>query len=254
MHGLRRGNFYMHSLKYFVPMKTILISILIFVPTIIYAQEKPIANYFDIGMCYNTAMESVNENKLNLFLSAHNYFEITNSVNINSLGISIRENAGQSMFKIIFHSGKSASNASRNNATFNLYGMGIDYLYDFAKTEKWLISPTLGLVTNSYHLNAVSQNSISLLTGKNLVENFQLENKFLCSLGLEVDRRIRISYINVFLGLRGYYNIDLFDGKWRTSNLEHLDNIPPLKFAGYGVSFNVRLEFDWDRILSKQNK
>jgi hypothetical protein len=235
-------------------MKTIFALVLIVLAAPILAQEEPIFKNPASGFCYNTAIESIQNSKLNTFLTDYNYFENSKTINLTSMGYSIRTIGGQSIIKAIFLIGRSTPNDSKNITLLILYGVGLDYFYDFSKTDNWLIAPALGIRMNSYHLNPVSQNSISMLSGQSLVENFQVKNKFLCNLGLEVDKQIKIFFVNAYLGLKPYYNIDFKESSWRTSSLQQLDNIPSIDFSGFGISFNIRIEFNWDKLEELSTK
>ena len=68
------------------------------------------------------------------------------------------------------------------------------------------------------------------------------------NLGLQFNRKIRISFLDLFLGMKTSYNLNLISENWYNSNQQKLNNIPPIKLSGFYWGLSSRFELNLSKV------
>lgn len=204
-------------------------------------------------LLYSYDANFISNGNLNKYLNAGNYHGTDNTLLINSLGFTIRATENPSLLNITFSQGSTYLDNSESMSAVKMLGFGFEYGYDLLKSEKWLIAPTLAVKHCKYELVALSKSSKSYL-GKesNIEEYFQTQLNTVASLGVQLDRKISISYLNVFVGIRGGYSLDLFSRYWYNINKKKLSEIPSISLTGFNIAFCMNIELNMDKIRKKR--
>jgi len=232
-------------------MKKILLVSLMSMCLLAHAQQNE--NEFIFGLNSDFNIKWFSNDNLNNYLINNGYCTGSNILNSTSLGFSLRSLHNPFMIKVNYLFGESLNESSADKSVLYSNGFGFDFLYDLAKQETWFVGPSIGTKMQSYKLAAVSESSISMLTGKHLEEMIQINNSFLINIGAQFSRRIQINYLNLFLGLHGGYNINLSSNAWNNSIGQKLENIPNLKLSMINIGVNLRIEFNTDHLKVKNN-
>ncbi len=229
-------------------MKILILFALIFSQSlIIFSQENTENNYFKIGMLFESTSDFVKNEQFNNFLQTNNYYTCSNNISSKSVGLSLRSMSSPSLIHIVFNSGKSL-NDKENKTILSSYGVNIDYLYDFIKSDNWLIAPVIGLKINNYKLTAVSVNTTSLLSSLPLEETFQMDNKYMANFGLQLNRKIKISFLDIFVGIKAGYNLNLISENWYNSNQQKINTIPSIGLSGFYWGLSSRFELNLSKV------
>mgnify|MGYP005860666103 CR=1 FL=1 len=206
---------------------------------------------YSLGLLFGYNLESISNSQINDYLVANDYYSSSNILSNNSLGFSIRPLKHTSIINVNFNYGVSLLENSNEKTIFNSSSFGFEYLYDLIKPDEWLIAPIIGLRLNNYKLMAVSKYATSVLSKNYLEEAFHTNLSPSLNIGMQIDRKIKIHYLDLFLGIKGGYNLSFLSSNWYNSSQQKLNTIPAINLSGFNFGFCGRIEFNIEKMLKK---
>ena len=232
-------------------MRTFLFLLLLGLSGLTFAQEKESVIRFGLDCDLN--IESFSNDDFNNFLINKGYYSSSNILNTMSLGFSVGDPDNHSIIKVKFYSGESLMNNSEEKSTLYSTGFGFDYLYNLINSETWFVGPYIGTRLSNCKFVAVSKNINSTLTTNLIEEIIQFNNSALVDLGIQFNRKVQIYYLDLYLGLNGGYKFGLTSNNWNNSYGEKINDIPDINLKGISGGFNLRIEFNEDRMRDNNN-
>jgi len=233
-------------------MKGHFLTILLLLSIRVLAQDSADSKKLILSTNFSVDIDNLNVGDLNNYLLDKGYFVTPNSQLNTVFGLSLRDNTPW-IFNLLLFQGE-ANNEPNEKSSISSFGTRMELLYDLIKNDKWTIAPFVGIQTSDYQLISVSQNVISPLTGNNLEEICQMTDLFQFRPGFLIDRKLRISFLDLYLGMQISYCVQIGSDSWHNSRGEVLNNLPSTNFSGLSVGFTGRLHFNpvgWVRKMSK---
>ncbi len=225
-----------------------LIVIILFASLTVNSISQSNNQLFRFSLLYNYDFNLISNNEINDYLFNNNFYSTNNALSVNALGFSLRFSDKPFIINMSYSQGTSWMYNSDDKSVLNLTGFGLEFGFDFIKSKKWLVAPYIGEMFNNYELIAVSKYTKSTLSKGKLEEAFKTLSIPILKIGVQLDRKISISYLNICLGIKGGYNIDFFSANWYNSNKQKLYAMPSINVSGFNFGFCMKLEFNMEKI------
>lgn len=210
-----------------------LLFVFIFTSSFCYSQEKKMNHPIKFGLYYDINTEDYSSNGLNNYLANNGFSHVQNNFSSIAFGFSLRQVDKPSIVRLNFGNGTTVASSNCKSTITKKY-LGFDYLYNFSKNENWVIAPLASIKINFCKLNAATEKAVlqkKADVGANLL------------LGLEADRKIKIYFLDLFLGIKGGYDLAPNSQDWGK-----ISDIPKISLAGLNIGFCGRIEFDFDKL------
>jgi len=224
-------------------MKHRLIFLFITFPLLLLSQNNKFFDRHSVGLTYGLGNTFYENTALNTFLIEKGYFPVydnnnfENPPNTMNIGVEINGKKSSQYCRISMLKSLNISDKEVNNKSFvNYTGLSLDVFNDFCKNDKWVLAPMVGVSMFDFYMSAVSSSSISNLTQTNLEEGFYKKGVFCLKPGVEIKRKFQIGSYFVGVGINGYYQFELGNGKWGNLTGEQYGNFTASKISGL-VSF-----------------
>jgi len=233
-------------------MKGHLLIILLLLSIRVLAQDSADSKRYSLSTSFSVDNDNLNVGDLNNYLLDKGYFVTPNLLLNTVVGLSLRDNITPWIFKVLLFQGESNKLEPNENSSISSLGTRMELLYDLIKNDKWTIAPLVGIQTSDYQLISFSQNGISPLTGNNLEEVSQMTDLFQFRPGFLIDRKLRISFLDLYLGMQISYCVQIGSDSWHNSRGEVLNNLPSTNFSGLSVGFTGRIDIYPIRLVGKR--
>ncbi len=198
-----------------------LIIYLTVIPFLLFSQRNKLFDYCTVGLTYGLGNTFYENTALNTYLIEKGYFPVYDNNNFESppntmnIGVEIYSKKSSQYCRLSMLKSLNISDKEVNNKSFvNYTGLSLDLFNDFCKNDKWVLAPMVGVSVFDFYMSAVSSGSISNLTQTNLEEGFYKKGVFCLKPGVEIKRKFQIGSCFVGVGINGYYQFELGNGKW----------------------------------------
>jgi hypothetical protein len=221
----------------------------------IFSQNENISAIPKFGYIFSESSLFGNFSDLNLILETNKINQLENNIGRSSFGIYFR-NAEKSSYSWIHFGHYNAKNKSENeNLDSDLKGWDLNFGYNYnllKNNQATLLYPKIGFGLTNYQLDIINtsySNSgftqlIDSLSGSATFKSNQI---FYTDLGLGFEKRLRVQYIDIYLGLNLSYVINFNHLKWKTLQEIEVNSMPTIKTNGFKINFVGRFEINWKK-------
>lgn len=222
-------------------MKVHLLIIIFLFSIKVIARDSADSKRYSISACFTEEIDILNVGNLNNYLESKGYYVTPNSLSDQVFGLCLRDKTIPWYIKAYFYRGETSKLESYDKSHISLTGTRLEFLYDLIKNDKWTIAPLVGIQTSDYELQSSFKNGVNQEEDFVLASYVQKHDLYQLRPGLSIDRKMRIFFLDIFLGIQMSYIVQIGSDSWHDCGGKILNSVPATNLSGFSFGLTSRI-------------